>query len=28
VKDNCSSSEADIQEAIETCPETAIAWQE
>ncbi len=28
VKADCSASEADIQEAIDTCPETAIAWAE
>jgi ferredoxin len=26
VKADCSSSEADIQEAIDTCPEEAISW--
>ncbi len=26
VKDSCSSSEDDIQEAIDTCPEEAISW--
>jgi ferredoxin len=26
VKASCSSSEADIQEAIDTCPEEAISW--
>jgi len=26
VKPSCSSSEADIQEAIDTCPEEAISW--
>jgi ferredoxin len=28
VKNDCSSGEADIQEAIDTCPETAISWAE
>jgi len=26
VKDTCSSPEAEIQEAIDTCPEEAISW--
>ena len=26
VKDSCTSSEDEIQEAIDTCPEEAISW--
>jgi ferredoxin len=28
VKNPCTSSEEDIQEAIDTCPEEAITWSE
>jgi ferredoxin len=27
VKDGCSGSESEIQEAMDTCPEEAITWE-